>query len=141
MTNKTTYTSIVTWLKKNGNGWKVLTAVLILILLFMLRRDMVKDFTYEKAMMEIKFRDQENKKLQDLRAELQTANEEKSEAIRVKEIQDSLVQANTFILDRTIKELQSKNYNYEKYKAIDNFGSNELRNYYRNLPKHNDYSR
>jgi preprotein translocase subunit SecF len=128
---------IVTWLKTNI--WKVSTAVLILLLLLMYRSSMQKDFTHEKALMEIKFRDEKNIELQKLREELNQAKDQKDDAIRAKEIQDSLVQANTYILDRSIRALQTEKNNYEKYKPFDNYGSDELRNYYSKLPKHNDY--
>lgn len=128
---------MITWLK--SNKYKVATVVLVLIILFMQYRSMVKDFTHEKAMMKIEFRDEKNKELQDLRTELNTAKEEKYIAIRAKEIQDSMVSANSYVLDNTIRALQSEKKNYEKYKAIDYFGSDELRNYFSKLPKHNDY--
>jgi len=128
---------MITWLK--ANKYKVATAVLVLIILFMQYRSMVKDFTHEKAMMKIEFRDEKNKELQNLRTELNTAKEEKFIAIRAKEIQDSMVSANSYVLDNTIRALQSEKKNYEKYKAIDDFGSDELRDYFRKLPKHNDY--
>jgi len=128
---------MIIWLK--ANKYKVATGVLVLIILFMQYRSMVKDFTHEKAMMKIEFRDEKNKELQDLRTELNTAKEEKYIAIRAKEIQDSMVSANSYVLDNTIRALQSEKKNYEKYKAIDYFGSDDLRNYFSKLPKHNDY--
>ena len=100
---------------------------------------MVKDFTHEKAMIKIELRDEKNKELQQVRQELNEVKTEKYFAIRSKEIQDSIVAANTNILDRSIRALQSEKLNYEKYKNIDNFGSDELRNYFSKLPKHNDY--
>lgn len=119
--------------------YKIATAALMLLVLFMFYRSMVKDFTHEKAMMKIEFRDEKNKELQDLRTELNIAKEEKYNAIRAKEIQDSMVSVNSYVLDNTIRALQSEKKNYEKYKAIDYFGSDDLRNYFSKLPKHNDY--
>jgi uncharacterized protein YaaW (UPF0174 family) len=130
---------MIAWLK--NNKYKVATGVLVLLVLFMQYRSMVKDFTHEKAMMQIQFRDEKNELEQKLRAELNEAKVKKIEAIRVKELQDSMVAINTHILDNTIRALQSQKYNYETYKAFDNFGSDDLRSYYSKLPKHNDYSR
>jgi len=121
------------------NKYKIATAALSLIILFLLYRSMVKDFTHEKAMMKIEFRDEKNKMEQDHRAELYEQKAEVKEAIRAKEIQDSMVSVNSYRLDNTIRALQAEKKNYEKYKAIDNLGSDELREYLRKLPKHNDY--
>lgn len=128
---------MITWLK--ANKYKAATVILVLLILFMQYRSMVKDFTHEKAMMQIEFRDEKNKELQQVRDSLNIAKDQKLFAIRSKEIQDSIVAANTNILDRSIRALQTEKNNYEKYKAIDNFGSDDLRNYYRKIPKYNDY--
>lgn len=125
------------WLK--ANKYKVLTGILVALVLFMQYSSMVKDFTHEKAMMQISFRDEKNKELQQLRNELNEEKIQKVYAIRIKEIQDSVIAANISILDRSIRALQTEKNNYEKYKAIDNFGSDELRSYFSKLPKYNDY--
>lgn len=130
-------TNLLNWLKVNK--YKVVTGILLLLVLFMQYRSMMKDFTHEKAMMQIEFRDEKNQLEQKLRAELNEAKAEKVEAIRIKELQDSMVAINTHILDNTIRALKLQKSNYETYKAFDNYGSDELRSYFSKLPKHNDY--
>lgn len=125
-----------------ANKYKVYTVALVLLVLFMQYSSMKKDFTHEKAMMQIEFREQKNKELQELRAQYVQQVQVNNDAIRAGEIQDSLVKANTIILDKQIKNLLlQKSFSYERNKAIDDLGSDGLRNYYRNLPKYNDYTR
>lgn len=130
---------MITWLRQKENQYKVATVVLLFLVLYLYWSSMKKDFTYEKAMMEIKFRDEKNTALQDLRGELNEAKAAKVDAIRLKELQDSMVDVNSHTLDNAIRALRTEKNSYEKYKAIDDFGSDELREYYRKLPKHNDY--
>ena len=113
--------------------------VLAALLIFTFFQSLKKDHTYDKAMMEIKLREENNKAIQQLRESYNQVIQQKDEQLMVKEIEDSLVKINTAVLDEKIRQLLIQKTDHEKYKAIDNLGSDALRDYFSKLPSHNDY--
>lgn len=101
---------------------------------------MKKDHTYEMLMQKYELREEKNREMQALRDSLKHDETASKERIRALEVSDSVVKANSEFLDRQILILNAQKQNsYERNKVIDNYGSDDLRNYYEHLPKYNDY--
>jgi len=123
---------ISAWAEKNKfqlmvAAFIVVTIMLIIVFIGSLKKDHSLDLTNQKLILEEKHR----VLIEEERKEHQKVVDAKDEFIRAQE--DSLL----------INDLKGKNLNKqqnEKFKAINNFGSDELRDYFRNLrPTDNDY--
>lgn len=110
------------------------------ICIMLVIQSMKKDHTYEMLMQKYELREEKNREMQALRDSLKHDETASKERIRALEVSDSVVKANSEFLDRQILILNAQKQNsYERNKVIDNYGSDDLRNYYEHLPKYNDY--
>lgn len=113
----------------------VATGLCLYFFLQSLQKDHTLDLTVQKNKLleEARVREEKN------RVQWENIINEKDKQIQYGLLRDSFSQANTTVLYDQLKQLPNK-YN-EKAKAINNYGSDELRDYFRNLPKQpdNDY--
>lgn len=114
----------------------LLAGVCVLLVL----QGMKRDHTYEMMILRNELREEKNREMQQLRSVLLQKDITSREQARMYEISDSIVKANSEHLDRQILLLKSQRDNsYERNKAIDAYGSDELHKYYESLPVYNDY--
>lgn len=123
---------VLTWIEKNKYPIMVAAFFLVVaLLLYVFFQSLKKDHTLDMTRQELKLKEENRLQIEKERAAWQALVDSKDEFIRAQE--DSLL----------INDLKGKNLNkqqHEKFKAINNYGSDELRDYFRNLrPTDNDY--
>lgn len=103
--------------------------IVVALLLFVFFQSLRKDHSLDMVKQELKLKEENRVLIEQERKAWQQIVESKDEFIRSQK--DSLL----------VNDLKSKNLNKqynEKAKAINNYGSDELREYFRNLPNQTD---
>ena len=118
------------WIEKNKYPLMVAAFFLVVVLLlYVFFQSLKKDHSLDMTRQELKLKEENRLLIEKERAAWQAMVDSKDEYIRAQK--DSLL----------INDLKSKNLNKqynEKAKAINSFGSDELRDYFRNLPNQTD---
>jgi len=98
-----------------------------------------KDHSLDMTKQELRLKEETRLQIEKERAAWQQVVNEQEMNIQILRVKDSVVQNYVFQLNEQIDNL-SKRYN-EKAKVINAYGSDDLREYFRNLPKQpdNDY--
>lgn len=121
---------ILNWVKENKYPIMVIAFfVVVALLLLVLFQSLRKDHSLDMVKQELKLKEENRLLIEQERKAWQEVVNSKDEFIRSQK--DSLL----------VNDLKSKNLNNqynEKAKAINNYGSNELREYFRNLPNQTD---
>jgi len=122
--------NISKWVKDNKTElWIAAFCVVVILLAIVFFQSLKKDHSLDMVKQELKLKEENRLLIEQERKAWQEIVESKDEFIRSQK--DSLL----------VNDLKSKNLNNqynEKAKAINNYGSNELREYFRNLPNQTD---
>lgn len=117
----------------------VLLFIVSLLCISFIIQGLKKDHSLDMTKQELKLKEETRLQIEKERAAWQQVVNEQEINIQVLRVKDSVVQNYVFQLNDQIGNL-SKKYN-EKAKVINAYGSDDLREYFRNLPKQpdNDY--
>lgn len=117
----------------------VLLFIVSLLCISFIFQGLKKDHSLDMTKQELKLKEETRLQIEKERAAWQQVVNEQEINIQVLRVKDSVVQNYVFQLNDQIGNL-SKKYN-EKAKVINAYGSDDLREYFRNLPKQpdNDY--
>ena len=117
----------------------VLLFIVSLLCISFIFQGLKKDHSLDMTKQELKLKEETRLQIEKERAAWQQVVNEQEMNIQVLRVKDSVVQNYVFQLNDQIGNL-SKKYN-EKAKVINAYGSDDLREYFRNLPKQpdNDY--
>jgi len=120
------------WVKDNKTElWIAAFCVVVILLAIVFFQSLKKDHSLDMVKLELKLEEEKRVLIEQIRSEHQKVVDEKDEFIRSQK--DSLL----------VNDLKGKNLNKQyndKTKIINTYGSNELREYFRNLqPTDNDY--
>ena len=98
-----------------------------------------KDHSLDMVKQELKLKEENRLLLEEKEKAWEQVIKEKDQSIFVLKVRDSLVQQNILVLNSQLDKL-SNQYN-AKAKIINTYGSDDLREYFRNLPRQpdNDY--
>lgn len=124
--------NISKWVKDNKTElWIAAFCVVVILLAIVFFQSLKKDHSLDMVKLELKLEEEKRVLIEQIRSEHQKVVDEKDEFIRSQK--DSLL----------VNDLKGKNLNKQyndKTKIINTYGSNELREYFRNLqPTDNDY--
>jgi len=117
----------------------VLLFIVSLLCISFIIQGLKKDHSLDMTKQELRLKEETRLQIEKERAAWQQVVNEQEMNIQILRVKDSVVQNYVFQLNEQIDNL-SKRYN-EKAKVINAYGSDDLREYFRNLPKQpdNDY--
>lgn len=123
----------------NKYKYQLLLFVVSALCLYFFLQSINKDHSLDLVKQKINLEEKARQEIIDTRKYWEGIVTEKNKQIQYGILRDSFSQVNTLLLYDQLNKLPNK-YN-EKVKAITNYGSDELREYFRNLPKQpdNDY--
>lgn len=123
----------------NKYKYQLLLFVVSALCLYFFLQSLNKDHSLDLVKQKINLEEKARQEIIDTRKYWEDIVTEKNKQIQYGILRDSFSQVNTLLLYDQLNKLPNK-YN-EKVKAITNYGSDELREYFRNLPKQpdNDY--
>lgn len=123
----------------NKYKYQILLFIVSGLCLYFFLQSLQKDHSLELTVQKNKLLEEARIREEKSRVEWEKIVSEKNKQIQYGIIRDSFSQINTAIMYEQLNKLPTK-YN-EKFKAINNYGSDELRDYFRSLPKQpdNDY--
>lgn len=117
----------------------VLLFIVSLLCISFIFQGLKKDYSLDMTKQELRLKEETRLQIEKERSAWQQVVNEQEINIQILRVKDSVVQNYVFQLNDQIGNL-SKKYN-EKAKVINAYGSDDLREYFRNLPKQpdNDY--
>jgi hypothetical protein len=100
---------------------------------------MKKDHSLDMTKQRLELKEESRLQIEKMREPLEQIIQQKDRDNFILQVRDSLAQQNVLILNTQLDKLSNR-YN-EKAKVINGYGSDDLREYFRNLPKQpdNDY--
>ncbi len=119
--------------------YQLLLVVVSCLCFYFFYQSLQKDHSMDLTIQKNKLLDEARQREENYRAQWQDIVTEKNKQIQYGLIRDSFSQVNTNILYEQLNKIPNR-YN-EKAKVINSLGSDELREYFRNLPRQpdNDY--
>jgi len=117
----------------------VLLFIVSLLCISFIIQGLKKDHSLDMTKQELRLKEETRLQIEKVREPLEQTIRQKDRENFMLQVRDSLAQQNVLILNSQLDNL-SKRYN-EKAKVINAYGSDDLQEYFRNLPKQpdNDY--